>query len=220
MGWENVMNREMIAKRAVLELNEGEIINLGIGIPTLIANYLDESKFYVHTENGMLGVIAHSDTLDPNIVNAGKLVVGESKAASYFSSADSFAMIRGGHVSTAILGALQVDESGKIANWAVPGMDILGVGGAMDLLEGAGRIIVTTSHTTNDGKAKFVKECTYPITSKRVIDVLITDKAVFKWMDNQFELVELMGDTTLEEVMQHTEAKFKVNTKLHEGKEV
>lgn len=207
--------RELIAKRAAKELTPHSIINLGIGIPTLVADYIDEDLHILHTENGMLGVTAvDEEHIDPLIVNAGKLPVGEAIAASYFSSADSFAMIRGGHIDVAILGALQIDSKGRIANWAIPGKDIIGVGGAMDLLEGAKKIIITTSHTSNDGSPKIVDACTFPITSQRVADTIITELAVFKWKDGQYELVELMGTATLEEVRLKTTAKYSINEQL------
>src|SRR5690606_10331144 len=143
-----------------------------------------------------------------------KLPVGEAVGASYFSSSDSFAMIRGGHIDFAILGALQVDSKGRIANWAIPGKDIIGVGGAMDLLEGANKVIITTSHTANDGSPKIVDSCTFPITSERVADVVITDMAVFHWKGEHYELTELMGEATLEEVQEKTTAYFTIHPKL------
>lgn len=214
--------RELIAKRAAKELSPYSIINLGIGIPTMVADFIDEDVHILHTENGMLGVTSvDEEHIDPLIVNAGKLPVGEAIAASYFSSADSFAMIRGGHIDVAILGALQIDSNGRIANWAIPGKDIIGVGGAMDLLEGAKKIIITTSHTSNDGSPKLVDECTFPITSQRVADMIITELAVFKWKEDHYELIELMGEATLEEVQAKTTAKYSINKQLLlEGKTV
>lgn len=207
--------KDMIAERAAGALEEQSVINLGIGIPTLVANYLDKDKYYLHTENGLLGVTSVADEdIDPNIVNAGKLPVGEAAGASYFNSADSFAMIRGGHVDVAILGVLQVDETGQVANWAIPGKDIIGVGGAMDLLVGAKKVIITTNHTAKDGSPKFLKECTYPITSTRKIDMIITDLAVFELKNDKFELTELMGDATLEEIAEKTEADYIVSDVL------
>lgn len=204
--------RYEIAKRTVSELPEGSIINLGIGIPTLVAELLSSYNYFLHTENGLLGVkLADENNPDPLIVNAGKQVVGEAIGASYFSSSDSFAMIRGGHVDIAILGALQVDSSGKMANWAVPGQDILGIGGAMDLLEGSKKVIVTTLHTAKDGTPKLVDKCTYPITSKRVVDVIITELAVFYWKDDHYELVELLGEAKLDEVKSKTTAYFTIS---------
>lgn len=207
--------KDMIAERAAGALKEQSVINLGIGIPTLVANYLDKEKYYLHTENGLLGVTSVADEdIDPNIVNAGKLPVGEAVGASYFNSADSFAMIRGGHVDVAILGVLQVDETGQVANWAIPGKDIIGVGGAMDLLVGAKKVIITTNHTAKDGSPKFLKECTYPITSTRKIDMIITDLAVFERKGEKFELIELMGNATLEEIAEKTEADYIVSESL------
>lgn len=201
--------QEAIAKRAAQELLEGEIINLGIGIPTLVANYVEQNVVFLHTENGMLGVEdVEEDDIDPNIVNAGKMAVGEAVGASYFDSAASFGMIRGGHVDVAILGVLQVDEQARIANWAVPGKNIIGVGGAMDLLVGARKVIVTTTHTTKDGKSKILKECSYPITSTRSVDMVITDLAVFKYIEGKLHLVELMPGADLETVEAKTEASF------------
>lgn len=207
--------RELIAKRAAEELAPNAIINLGIGIPTLVADYIDDNTHILHTENGMLGVtsVAEAD-IDPQVVNAGKLPVGEAKGASYFSSADSFAMIRGGHIDVAILGALQIDSKGRIANWAIPGKDIIGVGGAMDLLEGAKKIIITTTHVANNGKPKFVDACTFPITSERIADTLITDLAVFQWQGDHYELVELMGESTLEDVKANTGATYTISEQL------
>lgn len=210
-----VNSRELIAKRAADEITPHSIVNLGIGIPTLVANYINDELHILHTENGMLGVTSvEEDAIDPNIVNAGKLPVGEAMGASYFSSADSFAMIRGGHIDVAILGALQIDSKGRIANWAIPGKDIIGVGGAMDLLEGAKKIIITTNHVANDGSAKIVDECTFPITSERVADTIITDLAVFNWVGGHYELIELMGDSTIEDVKDNTTAYYTINEQL------
>lgn len=207
--------KDMIAERAAQALEEHSVINLGIGIPTLVANYLDKEKYFLHTENGLLGVTSVAEEgIDPDIVNAGKQPVGEAVGASYFHSADSFAMIRGAHVDVAILGVLQVDETGQVANWAIPGKDIIGVGGAMDLLVGAKKVIITTNHTAKDGTPKFLKESTYPITSTRKIDMLITDLAVFERRNEGFELIELMGETTLEEVREKTEADYTVSESL------
>lgn len=198
-----------IAKRVAQELEGPCIVNLGIGIPTLVAEYMTEDNIYLHTENGLLGVTDVDDeSIDPNLVNAGKLPVGEAVGASFFNSSDSFAMIRGGHVDVAILGALQVDETGVIANWAVPGKNIMGVGGAMDLLVGAKKVFVTMSHTSKDGSSKLLKECTYPITSTRQVDMIFTDLAVFQVTNGQLKLVDLMPGATIEEVREKTEAAF------------
>lgn len=201
--------QEVIAERAARELTGPCIVNLGIGIPTLVAKYIDDKDVYFHTENGLLGVTdVEEDEIDPNRVNAGKLPVGETIGASFFNSADSFAMIRGGHVDVAILGVLQVDQKGIIANWAVPGKNIMGVGGAMDLLVGAKKVIVTTTHTTKDGKSKLLKACTFPITSTRSVDMIITELAVFEVADGKLKLIELMPGATIEMVREKTEAEF------------
>ncbi|MEK4487373.1 3-oxoacid CoA-transferase subunit B [Psychrobacillus sp. FSL H8-0484] len=201
--------QHVIAKRVAQELEGPCVVNLGIGIPTLVAEYMDAADIYLHTENGLLGVtdVEEAD-IDPNLVNAGKLPVGEAIGASYFNSSDSFAMIRGGHVDVAILGALQVEQSGVIANWAVPGKNIMGVGGAMDLLVGAKKVFVTMSHTSKDGSSKILKECTYPITSTRSVDMIFTELAVFEVVNKQLKLVELMPGATIEEVREKTEADF------------
>ncbi|TKH05295.1 3-oxoacid CoA-transferase subunit B [Peribacillus simplex] len=201
--------QNMIAKRAAKELTGPCIVNLGIGIPTLVAKYIDDENVFFHTENGLLGVAEVAENeIDPNLVNAGKLPVGESIGASFFNSAESFAMIRGGHIDVAILGVLQVGQTGEIANWAVPGKNIMGVGGAMDLLVGAKKVIVTMTHTSKEGKSKVLKECTYPITSTRSVDLIITELAVFEVIDKQLKLIELMPGITIEEVREKTEADF------------
>ncbi|MFD6441410.1 3-oxoacid CoA-transferase subunit B, partial [Peribacillus sp. NPDC060186] len=184
-------------------------VNLGIGIPTLVAEYIHDDNVFLHTENGLLGVTdVVEEDIDPNLVNAGKLPVGEAIGASYFNSADSFAMIRGGHIDVAILGVLQVDQTGVIANWAVPGKNIMGVGGAMDLLVGAKKVILAMTHTNKDGSSKILKECTYPITSTRSVDLIITELAVFKVVDQSLRLIELMPGVRIEEVRAKTEADF------------
>lgn len=204
--------QELIAERAAAEVHPQAVVNLGIGIPTLVAKYADSDSIYFHTENGLLGVkeLESEEDFDPHLVNAGKLPISEQIGASYFNSADSFAMIRGGHVDIAILGALQVDEKGFIANWAIPGKNIMGVGGAMDLLSGAKKVIVTTNHTAKNGDAKIVRKCTYPITSIRTVDMLITELAVFEYENEELVLTELMPGSSLEEVKAKTEASFTV----------
>lgn len=201
--------QHLIAKRTANELHGSIIVNLGIGIPTLVAKYLEDENIYLHTENGLLGVTnVKKENIDPNLVNAGKLPVGEAIGASYFNSSDSFAMIRGGHIDVAILGVLQVDQSGIIANWAVPGKNIMGVGGAMDLLTGAKKVILAMRHTSKDGKSKLVKKLTYPKTSTRSIDMIITELAVFEVKNDQLKLLELMPGISIEEVRLKTEASF------------
>ncbi len=198
-----------IAMRAAKELKGPLVVNLGIGIPTLIPDYLEDEEVFLHTENGMLGVGPYDpEQVDPSIINSGKAFVTERIGVSYFDSAESFAMIRGGHVDVAVLGVLQVDEHGQIANWAVPGKNIIGVGGAMDLIEGAKKVICTVTHTAKDGSPKLKKKCTYPITSTRAVDMVITDLAVFTFQKGEMHLIELMPGATLEEVEKKTEAAF------------
>ncbi len=201
--------QEVIARRAARELKGPMVVNLGIGIPNRIPKYLDDDQVYMHTENGMLGIgEADPDAIDPNLINSGKQPVAELTGASYFDSADSFAMIRGQHVGAAVLGVLQVDQNGRIANWSVPGKDIIGVGGAMDLLAGAKRVICTMTHTTKAGEPKILNACTYPITSERSVDMVITELAVFKFEKGMMYLTELMPGVTLEEVREKTKADY------------
>jgi 3-oxoacid CoA-transferase len=203
--------RLAIAKRALAELRPGEVVNLGIGIPTLVADLLQPGDGVVlHTENGMLGVgpAPREGGALEHPVNAGKIPVTALPGSSYFDSADSFAMIRGGHVDVAVMGGLEVDAQANLANWAVPGRPLLGVGGAMDLASGAKRLVVTMTHTTPDGKPKVVPECKLPLTARGVVDVLITDLAVFTFPQGRLTLTELMPGATLEEVRAKTSAPF------------
>lgn len=205
-------SRMNMAKRAFAELQKGDVVNLGIGIPTLVADLIrPEHGIILHTENGMLGVgpspADGGGALDYP-VNAGKIPVTALPGSSYFDSADSFAMIRGGHVDVAIMGGLEVDEKGNLANWAVPGKPLLGVGGAMDLASGAKKLIVTLTHADPDGTSKIVPECTLPLTAIGVVDVVITELAVFKYLNGQLTLVELMPGASLEEVRAKTQARF------------
>ena len=205
-------SRMNMAKRAFAELQKGDVVNLGIGIPTLVADLIKpEDGIILHTENGMLGVgpspADGGGALDYP-VNAGKIPVTALPGSSYFDSADSFAMIRGGHVDVAIMGGLEVDEKGNLANWALPGKPLLGVGGAMDLASGAKKLIVTLTHADPDGTSKIVPECTLPLTAIGVVDVVITELAVFKYLEEQLILVELMPGASLEEVRAKTKAKF------------
>lgn len=204
-------SRMNMVRRALAELKPGDVVNLGIGIPTLVADLITpDHGIILHTENGMLGVgPAPTDggALDYP-VNAGKIPVTALPGSSYFDSADSFAMIRGGHVDVAIMGGLQVDERGNLANWAVPGKPLLGVGGAMDLASGAKRLIITMTHTSPDGTAKIVPECTLPLTATGAVDVVITELAVFTYPNGQLTLTELMPGVTLDEVRAKTSANF------------
>src|SRR6476659_8041262 len=206
-------HKRTIAARAALELRAGEVVNLGIGIPNLIPGFLDDDAgVFLHTENGLLGVGPRPDEneLDNDMIDAAKRPVTALPGASYFDSASSFAMIRGSHVDVAVLGALQVGERGDIANWAIPGKDVLGVGGAMDLVVGARRVIVTMTSTTPQGEPKLVRECTFPLTAREAADVVVTERAVFRVRDGSLVLTELLGESTLADVSSVTEARFTV----------
>jgi 3-oxoacid CoA-transferase len=204
--------RMNIARRALAELKKGDVVNLGIGIPTLIADLITEAHgLILHTENGMLGVgpVPGDDCGAMDYpVNAGKIPVTALKGSSYFDSADSFAMIRGGHIDVAVMGGLQVDEQANLANWAIPGKPLLGVGGAMDLAKGAKKLIITMTHTNRDGSPKIVPACTLPLTAAVVVDMVITDLAVFAFPAGRLALTELMPKATLEEVRAKTGAQF------------
>ena len=203
--------RMNMARRALAELKQGDVVNLGIGIPTLMADLITpQHGIIMHTENGMLGVgPAPEDggALDYP-VNAGKIPVTPLPGSSYFDSADSFAMIRGGHVDVAVMGGLQVDEQANLANWAVPGKPLLGVGGAMDLASGAKRLIITMTHTNRDGSSKLVPACTLPLTAMGAVEMVITDLAVFRFIAGKLTLIEVMPGATLDEVRAKTEANF------------
>lgn len=206
--------RARIAARAALELRPGEVVNLGIGIPNLIPSFLAvDSGVYVHTENGLLGVGPEpsGDEVDPDLIDAAKRPVTALDGASFFDSAESFAMIRGGHVDAAVLGALQVSAAGDIANWAVPGKDVLGVGGAMDLVVGARRVIVTMTATSSSGEPKVVPICTYPLTAAHAVDTIVTEHSVFRIRDGVLYLTELLGDATVEQVLALTSADVVVD---------
>jgi len=198
-----------IARRAAMELRPGDVVNLGIGIPTLVADWVGEDV-YIHTENGLLGVgpAPAPDEVDPDLVNAGKQPVTERPGSAYFDSAQSFAMIRGGHVGVAVMGGLQVDEEGNLANWALPGQDVLGVGGAMDLACGARRVIVTMLHTTRAGEPKLVRRCTLPLTARRVVDTVITELAVFRFREGKLCLEEVLEGLSVDDIRRVTEARF------------
>ncbi|MFV8343740.1 3-oxoacid CoA-transferase [Flavobacterium sp. XS2P39] len=205
-------DRMNIAKRALQELKNGDVVNLGIGIPTLVADLITPKHGVIlHTENGMLGV--GPEPVDGGgamnyPVNAGKIPVTAVPGSSYFDSAESFAMIRGKHVDIAVMGGLEVDEHANLANWAVPGQPLLGVGGAMDLASGAKTLIITMNHNNRDGSSKIVPTCTLPLTTLNSVDMVITELAVFKYIANKLTLIELMPGATLEEVREKTEAKF------------
>ena len=206
--------RMSMARLALAELKRGDIVNLGVGIPTLVADLIKpEDGIVLHSENGMLGVGPEPETggAMEYPINAGKVPVTALPGSSYFDSAASFAMIRGGHVDAAIMGGLQVDEQGNLANWAVPGKPLLGVGGAMDLASGAGRLIVTMTHCDRNGNSKVVQRCSLPLTARNAVDVLITDLAVFNFDDSGMRLVKLLPGVTEDEVRQKTTAKYKTS---------
>lgn len=209
--------RIRIAKRIADELEDGTVVNLGVGIPNLIQNYLrKDRKVYLHSENGLLGMgpTPGADEVDYDLISASKQPVTMEIGASIFSNADSFVMIRGGHIDVAVMGALQVSENGEIANWAVPGQDILGVGGAMDLVASAPKIIIATTHTNKYNEPKIVKELTYPTSGIRTADMIVTEKAVFNVIDNKLILEEIAWDSSLEDLKNSTEASFIVSDNL------
>lgn len=209
--------RVRIAKRIAMELEAGTVVNLGVGIPTLIPDYLPpEVEVFLQSENGLLGMgpTPPDDEIDIYLISASKHPISFSAGASLFSSADSFVMIRGGHVDVAVLGALQISEKGEIANWAVPGEDILGVGGAMDLVPGAKKLIIATSHVTKELQPKLVKELIYPTSGIRPAEMIVTEKAVFTVENGILVLREIAEDSSLDEISRLTEAYFEVAPQL------
>ena len=208
------LTREQIAQRIAREIEDGYVVNLGIGIPTLVANYVpDDIDIMLHSENGLLGMGAfpREDQVDPDLINAGKQTVTAVPGASFFSNAESFAMIRGGHIDLTVLGAMQVDATGSIANWMIPGKMIKGMGGAMDLVAGAKRVIVAMQHVDKTGNSKLLSECTLPLTGINCIEKVVTDRALLEIKDGKFIIKEVAPGFTADDIKEITAGPVEVS---------
>lgn len=211
------LSREQLAQRIAKEVQDGFVVNLGIGIPTLVANYIPKNiNVMLHSENGLLGMgpFPLETDVDADLINAGKQTVTAVPGASFFSSAESFAMIRGGHVNLTVLGAMQVDATGSIANWMVPGKMVKGMGGAMDLVAGAQRVVVAMQHVDRSGDKKLLERCTLPITGLNCIDLVVSDYGVFSIKNNRFTLLEKAKDVSVEDIINHTGAPVDISPNL------
>lgn len=214
-----ILNREQMAQRIAKELQDGFYVNLGIGIPTLVANYIPENiNIFLQSENGLLGIgpFPIEGEEDPDLINAGKQTITALKGSSYFSGADSFAMIRGGHVDLTVLGALEVDESANLANWMIPGKMVKGMGGAMDLVAGAKRVIVCMQHKNKAGESKILKKCSLPLTGVKCVNKIVTDMAVMEFTDQGLKLLERAPGISVEEIINSTEATLIVEGNIPE----